>query len=152
MKALIQRVLSSKLEINKKEYSKIERGFLVLLGITHDDTEEDMKALAEKIVKLRIIEDENEKMNLSIKDVGGALHIVSQFTLYADCHHGNRPSFINAAKPEYANELYEKFIKYCREELEMSVETGSFGADMQITLTNDGPVTIMLECKDGKIL
>ena len=152
MKALIQRVLSSKLEINKKEYSKIERGFLVLLGITHDDTEEDMKALAEKIVKLRIFEDENEKMNLSIKDVGGALHIVSQFTLYADCHHGNRPSFINAAKPEYANELYEKFIKYCREELEISVETGSFGADMQITLTNDGPVTIMLECKDGKIL
>ena len=152
MKALIQRVLSSKLEINKKEYSKIERGFLVLLGITHDDTEEDMKALAEKIVKLRIFEDENEKMNLSIKDVGGALHIVSQFTLYADCHHGNRPSFINAAKPEYANELYEKFIKYCREELEMSVETGSFGTDMQITLTNDGPVTIMLECKDGKIL
>ena len=152
MKALIQRVLSSKLEINKKEYSKIERGFLVLLGITHDDTEEDMKALAEKIVKLRIFEDENEKMNLSIKDVGGALHIVSQFRLYADCHHGNRPSFINAAKPEYANELYEKFIKYCREELEMSVETGSFGADMQITLTNDGPVTIMLECKDGKIL
>ena len=152
MKALIQRILSSKLEINKKEYSKIERGFLVLLGITHDDTEEDMKALAEKIVKWRIFEDENEKMNLSIKDVGGALHIVSQFTLYADCHHGNRPSFINAAKPEYANELYEKFIKYCREELEMSVETGSFGADMQITLTNDGPVTIMLECKDGKLL
>lgn len=152
MKALIQRVLSSRLEIDKKEYSKIERGFLVLLGITHDDTEEDMKALAEKIVKLRIFEDENEKMNLSIKDVGGSLHIVSQFTLYADCHHGNRPSFINAAKPEYANELYEKFIKYCREELEMNVETGSFGADMQITLTNDGPVTIMLECKDGKIL
>ena len=152
MKALIQRVLSSKLEINKKEYSKIERGFLVLLGITHDDTEEDMKALAEKIVKLRIFEDENEKMNLSIKDVGGALHIVSQFTLYADCHHGNRPSFINAAKPEYANELYEKFIKYCREKIKMSVETGSFGADMQITLTNDGPVTIMLEYKKRKIL
>ena len=152
MKALIQRVLSSKLEINKKEYSKIERGFLVLLGITHDDTEEDMKALAEKIVKLRIFEDENETMNLSIKDVGGGLHIDSQFTLYADCHHGNRPSFINAAKPEYANELYEKLIKDCREEIEMSVGTGSFGADMKITLTNDGPVTIMLECKDGKIL
>lgn len=152
MKALIQRVLSSRLEIDKKEYSKIERGFLVLLGITHDDTEEDMKALAEKIVKLRIFEDENEKMNLSIKDVGGSLHIVSQFTLYADCHHGNRPSFINAAKPEYANEIYENFIKYCREELDMNVKTGSFGADMQITLTNDGPVTIMLECKDGKIL
>ena len=152
MKALIQRVLESKLEIEGKEYSKIRKGFLVLLGITHEDTEEDMKVLAEKICKLRIFEDENEKMNLSIKDVGGALHIVSQFTLYADCHHGNRPSFINAAKPEYANELYEKFIKYCREDLEMEVATGSFGADMKITLINDGPVTIMLECKDGKIL
>ena len=152
MKALIQRVLESKLEIEGKEYSKIRKGFLVLLGITHEDTEEDMKVLAEKICKLRIFEDENEKMNLSIKDVGGALHIVSQFTLYADCHHGNRPSFINAAKPEYANELYEKFIKYCREDLEMEVATGSFGADMKITLINDGPVTIMIECKDGKIL
>lgn len=152
MKAVIQRVLESKLEIEGKEYSKIKNGFLVLLGITHDDTEEEMKALAEKIVKLRIFEDENEKMNLSIKDVGGALHIVSQFTLYADCHHGNRPSFINAAAPDYANELYEKFIKYCRENLEMEVSTGSFGADMKITLVNDGPVTIILECKNGKIL
>ena len=152
MKALIQRVLESKLEIDKKEYSKIGNGFLVLLGVTHDDTEEDMKVLAEKICKLRIFEDENEKMNLCINDVGGALHIVSQFTLYADCHHGNRPSFINAAKPDYANELYEKFIKYCSEDLNMKVATGSFGADMKINLINDGPVTIMLECKNGKIL
>lgn len=152
MKALIQRVLESKLEIEGKEYSKIKKGFLVLLGVTYEDTEEDMKVLAEKICKLRIFEDENEKMNLSINDVGGALHIVSQFTLYADCHHGNRPSFINAAKPDYANELYEKFIKYCKEDLGMEVATGSFGADMKITLVNDGPVTIMLECKDGKIL
>lgn len=152
MKALIQRVLESKLEIEGNEYSKIKKGFLVLLGVTHEDTEEDIKALAEKICKLRIFEDENEKMNLSIKDVGGALHIVSQFTLYADCHHGNRPSFTNAAKPDYANELYEKFIKYCKEDLEMEVATGSFGADMKITLINDGPVTIMLECRNGKIL
>ena len=152
MKALIQRVLSSKLEINKKEYSKIERGFLVLLGITHDDTEEDMKALAEKIVKLRIFEDENDKMNLSIKDVDGELHIISQFTLYADCHHGNRPSFINAAKPEIANELYEKFISFCKEESGLNVETGVFGADMKIDYINDGPITIMLECTKGKIL
>lgn len=152
MKALVQRVLESKLEIEGKEYSKIKKGFLVLLGVTHEDTEEDMKVLAEKICKLRVFEDENEKMNLSINDVGGALHIVSQFTLYADCHHGNRPSFINAAKPDYANELYEKFIKYCREDLSMEVATGSFGADMKITLVNDGPVTIMLECRDGKIL
>lgn len=152
MKVLIQRVLESKLEIEGNEYSKIKKGFLVLLGVTHEDTEEDIKALAEKICKLRIFEDENEKMNLSIKDVGGALHIVSQFTLYADCHHGNRPSFTNAAKPDYANELYEKFIKYCKEDLEMEVATGSFGADMKITLINDGPVTIMLECRNGKIL
>ena len=152
MKALLQRVSKSNLEIDGKEYSKIQNGFLVLLGITHDDTLEDMKVLADKICKLRVFEDENEKMNLSIKDVGGSLHIVSQFTLYADTHHGNRPSFINAAEPKYANELYEEFIKYCREDLEMNVETGSFGAHMKITLTNDGPVTIMLECKDGKIL
>lgn len=152
MKALIQRVLESKLAIGGEEYSKIDRGFLVLLGVTHEDTEEDMMALAEKISKLRIFEDENGKMNLSIKDIGGKLHIVSQFTLYADCHHGNRPSFINAAKPELANDLYEKFIKYCKENLNLEVSTGSFGADMQITLINDGPVTIMLECQNGKIL
>ena len=152
MKALIQRVTKSNLAIENKEFSKIEKGFLVLLGITHEDTMEDMKVLAEKIVKLRIFEDENEKMNLSIKDVGGSLHIVSQFTLYADCHHGNRPSFTNAAQPEYAERLYNEFVNYCQKELEVPVQTGSFGADMQITLTNDGPVTIMLECVNGKIL
>ena len=152
MRAVIQRVLESKLEIEGKEYSKINEGFLVLLGITHEDTEKEMKVLAEKITNLRVFKDENDKMNLSIKDIGGELHIVSQFTLYADCHHGNRPSFINAATPDYANELYEKFIKYCREELNMEVSTGSFGARMQISLVNDGPITIILECKDGKIL
>lgn len=152
MRAVVQRVLESKLEIEEKEYSKINEGFLVLLGVTHEDTEKDMKVLAEKITNLRVFKDENDKMNLSIKDIGGELHIVSQFTLYADCHHGNRPSFINAAVPDYANELYEKFIKYCKEDLNMKVSTGSFGARMQISLINDGPVTIILECKDGKIL
>lgn len=152
MKALIQRVLETNLKIDGKEHSKIEKGFLVLLGVTHEDTDEDIKVLAEKICKLRVFEDENGKMNLSIKDINGSLHIVSQFTLYADCHHGNRPSFTNAANPEFANELYEKFIKYCKENLEMDVSTGSFGADMKISLINDGPVTIMLECKEGKIL
>lgn len=152
MRAVIQRVLESKLEIEGNEYSKIKKGFLVLLGVTHEDTEEEMRVLAEKISKLRVFEDENQKMNLSLKDVGGELHIVSQFTLYADCHHGNRPSFIDAAVPSYANELYEKFIKYCIEDLNLEVSTGSFGADMKITLVNDGPVTIILECKNGKIL
>ena len=144
MKALLQRVLESKLEIEGNEYSKIKRGFLVLLGVTHEDTEEDMKVLAEKICKLRVFEDENEKMNLCINDVGGALHIVSQFTLYADCHHGNRPSFTNAAKPDYANELYEYIIQELKK-TNIKVETGIFGADMQMSLVNDGPVTILLE-------
>lgn len=136
MKAVVQRVKNSHLEIDGKLYSKIDNGLLVLLGVTHEDTKKEAEVLAEKIAKLRIFEDENEKMNLSVSDVGGSLHIVSQFTLYADSHHGNRPSFINAAKPEMANELYEYFIKYCREKLNMPVATGSFGAMMNITFTN----------------
>ena len=152
MKALVQRVLKSELKIDGKEHSKIGKGLIVFLGATHDDTELEAKVLAEKICKLRIFEDENDKMNLSIKDVDGELHIISQFTLYADCHHGNRPSFINAAKPEIANELYEKFISFCKEESVLNVETGVFGADMKIDYINDGPITIMLECTKGKIL
>ena len=152
MKALVQRVLKSELKIEGKEHSKIGKGLIVFLGVTHDDTELEAKVLAEKICKLRIFEDENDKMNLSIKDVDGELHIISQFTLYADCHHGNRPSFINAAKPEIANELYEKFISVCKEESGLNVETGVFGADMKIDYINDGPITIMLECTKGGIL
>ena len=152
MKALVQRVLKSELKIEGKEHSKIGKGLIVFLGVTHDDTELEAKVLAEKICKLRIFEDENDKMNLSIKDVDGELHIISQFTLYADCHHGNRPSFINAAKPEIANELYENFISFCKEESGLNVETGVFGADMKIDYINDGPITIMLECTKGKIL
>ena len=152
MRLLIQRVSKASVRVEGECVGKINKGFLVFLGITHGDTKDNVDYLVNKLYNLRVFEDENEKMNLSIKDINGEILIVSQFTLYADTSHGNRPSFINAAKPEYANELYEKFIKYCKEELDMSVETGSFGADMQITLTNDGPVTIMLECKDGKIL
>lgn len=151
MRALIQRVLNSNLKIDNKEYSKIGKGLIVFLGVTHEDTELEAQTLAEKISKLRIFEDENEKMNLSIKDVDGEIHIISQFTLYADCYHGNRPSFINAAKPEKANELYEKFIEY-NKQLGMKVSTGVFGADMKINYINDGPITIMLECVNGKIL
>ena len=149
MRALLQRVLESKLEIEGNEYSKIKRGFLVLLGVTHEDTEEDMKVLAEKICKLRVFEDENEKMNLSLKDVGGKLLIISQFTLYADSmSSGNRPSFINAARPEKAEPLYEYFLKKCEAE-GIEVQKGIFGADMKVSLVNDGPVTIILEKENG---
>ncbi len=151
MKAVVQRVQNSKLVIEGKEYSSIDNGFLVLLGVTHEDTKKEAEVLAEKISKLRVFEDENEKMNLSVMDVKGSLHIVSQFTLYADSHHGNRPSFINAARPEQANELYEYFIECCKK-TGLPVATGSFGAMMEITFTNMGPVTIILECVDGKIL
>lgn len=152
MKAVVQRVVNSKLEIDEKLHSEIDSGLLVLLGVTHSDTKKDAEVLAEKIAKLRIFEDDNGKMNLSVMDKKGKLQIVSQFTLYADSHHGNRPSFINAAEPQYANELYEYFIEYCKNKIGIEVATGSFGADMHITFTNMGPVTIILECVNGKIL
>lgn len=152
MRAVVQRVKKSELSIDGKLYSSIGNGFMVLLGITDTDTETEMKALADKILKLRVFEDENQKMNLALSDINGELQVVSQFTLYADCHHGNRPSFINAGKPEYANSLYEKFIEYCKNNSNIPVKTGVFGADMQINLINDGPVTIMLECVDGKVV
>ena len=150
MRAIVQRVKKSELYINNELYSKIDKGFLVLLGVTETDTEEDMKALADKILKLRVFEDENGKMNLSVFDIGGELKVVSQFTSYADCHHGNRPSFINAAKPDFANPMYEKFVNYCKN-TGINVETGVFGADMKINLINDGPVTIALEAENGKV-
>ena len=111
MRAVIQKCLESKVEVDNKTISSIGRGLVVLVGFTHDDTEKDIEFLSNKVVNLRIFEDENEKMNLSIKDIDGELLIVSQFTLYADTSHGNRPSFINAAKPDLANELYEYFVE-----------------------------------------
>ena len=122
----------------------MEKEFLFYCGVTHQDTENEADFLAKKLCNLRVFEDENEKMNLSIKDVNGELLIVSQFTLYADCVSGNRPSFINAGKPELANELYEHFIKQC-ERQNIKVQKGVFGAHMEVSLLNDGPVTIMLE-------
>ena len=144
MKIVVQRVKEAKVEVENKVVGNIEKGFLVLVGITHDDTEIKADYLAKKLVNLRVFEDENQKMNLSIKDVKGKLLIVSQFTLYANCKEGNRPSFTKAAKPEMANDLYEYFCKKC-EEYEIDVEKGIFGADMQVSLINDGPVTIIME-------
>ena len=144
MKLVIQRVKNAKVEVDGKVTGKIEQGFLVLLGVTHDDTKEKADYLVKKLCNLRVFEDENGKMNLDIKKINGKLLIVSQFTLYANCKDGNRPSFIEAAKPEIANELYEYFCKKCQEK-EIEVQTGIFGADMQVSLTNDGPVTIILE-------
>ena len=144
MKLVVQRVSNAKVEVDKKIVGRIEQGFLVLLGVGPEDTKEIADFLVEKLCNLRIFEDENEKMNLSIKDIDGELLIVSQFTLYADCKKGNRPSFSNAAEPKKANELYEYFIEKCNAKVR-KVEHGEFGADMKVSLLNDGPVTIILE-------
>lgn len=144
MKAVIQRVTEARVRVDGNTVGKIDKGYLVLLGVLEGDTLEDAKRLSAKISKLRIFEDENGKTNLSIKDVGGEMLIVSQFTLCADCSHGNRPSFINAARPDYANEIYEEFCKMIESE-GIHVEKGIFGADMKVSLLNDGPFTIVLD-------
>ena len=144
MKFVIQRVKNAQVDVNNKTIGKIDNGFLVLIGITHTDTKEIADFLVKKLVNLRIFEDENGKMNLSLNDVNGSLLLVSQFTLYANCSGGNRPSFIEAAKPEFANRLYEYIIDECKKKID-KVETGIFGADMKVSLVNDGPVTIILE-------
>ena len=151
MRLLVQRVNNASVEVNEKIIGEIDKGFLVFLGITHTDTKEIADYLVSKLLNLRVFEDENGKMNLALSDIGGELQVVSQFTLYADCHHGNRPSFINAAKPDFANPMYEKFVDYCKN-AGFDVKTGVFGADMKINLINDGPVTIALEAKNGKVL
>ena len=141
MRAVVQRVTNADVKIDGRVNGKIDDGLLVLLGVGNGDTEEDMKYIADKIIKLRIFSDENDKMNLSLEDVGGSMLVISQFTLYGDCSHGRRPYFGNAMEPVSANEMYEKFVAYIR-------ETGEFGADMKVSLTNDGPVTIILESKN----
>lgn len=144
MKLVIQRVSNAEVKVDNEITGKIKKGFLVLLGVTHEDTEKTADYLVEKLINLRVFTDENDKMNVSIKDIRGELLIVSQFTLYANCQKGNRPSFIEAAKPDKAEYLYKYFIKKC-ENANIKVQTGIFGADMQVSLTNDGPVTIILE-------
>lgn len=144
MKFVIQRVTNASVEGNHEVIGAINKGFLVLIGVSNDDTTEIADKLIKKLVGLRIFEDENGKTNLALKDVNGELLLVSQFTLYADCKKGNRPSFIKAGKPELANQLYEYIIEACKKEIPV-VQTGEFGADMKISLLNDGPFTIILD-------
>lgn len=144
MKIVVQRVKNAEVEVEEKTVGKIGTGFLVLLGVTHNDTKEQADYLVKKLCNLRVFTDEQGKMNLGLKAVKGELLIVSQFTLYADCSQGNRPSFTEAAKPDKANELYEYFCQEC-EKNEIHVEKGIFGADMKVSLLNDGPVTIVIE-------
>ena len=144
MRLLVQRVLNSNVKVDGKVVGEINKGYMVLLGVTHDDDKDKADYLVNKLLNLRVFEDENGKMNLNIKQVGGELLIISQFTLYGNTKDGNRPSFIDAAKPDKANELYEYFVEKCKKE-NIKTETGIFGADMKVSLTNDGPVTIMLE-------
>ena len=147
MKAVIQRVLQADLKVEGKLISNIDNGFVVFLGVGVGDTQEDVDKIGKKISKLRIFEDENGKMNLSIKETNGEILLVSQFTLYGDCSHGNRPSFIMAERPELANELYLKMKELLTNE-GIVVKTGVFGADMKINVLNDGPVTILMDSKE----
>ncbi len=144
MKLVVQRVKNAQVDIDGKTVGKIEKGFMVLLGVTHNDTKQEADYLVKKLCNLRVFEDENGKMNLGLKDIKGELLIISQFTLYADCTGGNRPSFIGAARPEIAEPLYQYFCNEC-EKNGIKVEKGIFGADMKVSLLNDGPVTIILE-------
>ena len=149
MRAVVTRVKEASVTIEENVVGKISQGFLILLGITHDDTSESCKKLAEKVLGLRVFTDENDKMNLSLTDVGGSVLVVSQFTLYGDCSHGRRPSFIGAARPEQAIPLYEQFLSEC-ERLGFPPQHGQFGAHMQVASVNDGPVTLIVDTKDLK--
>ena len=147
MRFVIQRVMHSKVTINGEVRGQIGKGFMVLIGVGEEDTVEIADKMIHKMVNMRIFEDENGKTNLGLKEVGGSLLLISQFTLYADCRKGNRPSFVHAGSPDAANELYEKFIELCRERIP-KVVTGIFGADMKVRLENDGPFTIVLDSRD----
>ncbi|MGL4991183.1 MAG: D-aminoacyl-tRNA deacylase [Sarcina sp.] len=146
MRAVVQRVLHSNVKVDGKIVGEIKKGFNVLLGISTEDTIDDLKYIKDKIINLRVFEDENGKLNLSLKDVGGELLLISQFTLYGDCRKGRRPSFIAAQSGAEAKKLYDIFVDICKEE-NIKVETGVFGADMKVLIENDGPVTLLLESK-----
>lgn len=147
MRFVIQRVLSAEVSVNDEIIGKINKGYLVLVGICNSDTKDIADKMIQKLIGLRIFEDQNGKTNLDIKSVNGSLLMVSQFTLYADCRKGNRPSFINAGKLDMANELYEYIIEKCSKEVDI-VQHGVFGADMKVSLINDGPFTIVLDSDD----
>lgn len=144
MRYVIQRVTNASCTVDERVTGEIEKGFLVFIGVSDTDTKEIADKMTKKLLGMRIFEDENGKTNLSLKDVNGSLLLISQFTLYADCKKGNRPSFTKAGKPDHANELYEYVIDVCKNEIS-NVQTGIFGADMKIQLLNDGPFTILLD-------
>ena len=147
MRVVVQRAKNAKVTVNGETVGRIDFGLVLLVGVTHHDTEEDAAFVADKIANLRIFEDEAGKMNVSLLDVGGAVLSVSQFTLYGDCRKGRRPNFMEAARPEHALSIYEAFNEELRKK-GITVETGQFGAMMEVTLTNDGPVTLIVESKE----
>ena len=146
MKSVVQRVNRASVSVDGKICGSIEKGILVFLGICDEDTDKDITWLADKIIGLRIFEDENEKMNLSLQDIGGELLIISQFTLFGNCKKGKRPDFTSAGKPEFAKLMYQRFVDYCKNFVKKT-ECGIFGADMKVNLENDGPVTIIIDSK-----
>lgn len=147
MRFVIQRVTRASVTVDNKQIGSIEKGFLVLIGVSQEDTKEIADKMIKKLIGMRIFEDENGKTNLSLADVNGSLLLVSQFTLYADCKKGNRPSFIRAGKPDMAKEMYEYIIAQCKKQIPL-VAQGEFGADMKVELLNDGPFTIILDSSD----
>ena len=148
MKLVIQRVTKASVTVDSNVIGKIDKGFLVLIGICEDDTKDIADKMVDKMIKLRIFDDAEGKTNLSLNDVGGSLLLVSQFTLYADCKKGNRPSFLKAGNPEFANQMYEYIIEKAKTYENIKVERGEFGADMKVELLNDGPFTIILDSNE----
>ncbi|MFD1601142.1 D-aminoacyl-tRNA deacylase [Flavobacterium artemisiae] len=148
MKVVIQRVSEASVTVDQKKVAEIQKGLLLLVGIEDADTQEDIDWLVGKIIKMRIFGDENDVMNCSVQDVDGDIIVVSQFTLHASTKKGNRPSYIKAAKPDFAIPMYENFVKTLEKEFQKTVQTGIFGADMKVNLLNDGPVTILIDSKN----